>query len=69
MMYFGAVEGSWRKAGNPLGIADGCDRYEVENVVASSGWVEDGVSWFVKLSMDVWSVCSRMPVICEKEKP
>ena len=53
MMYFGAVEGSWRNAGNPLGIVDGCDRYEVENVVASSGWVEDGVSWFVKLSMDV----------------
>ena len=68
MMYFGAVEGSWRKAGNPLGIVDGCDWYEVEDVVASLGWVEDSVCWFVKLSMDVWSVCSRKSVIWEKRK-
>ena len=53
MMYFGAVEGSWRKAGNPLGIVDGCDWYEVEDVVASLVWVEDSFCWFVKLSMDV----------------
>ena len=39
MMYFGAVEGSWRKAGNPLGIVGGCDWYEVEDVVGSLGWV------------------------------